>query len=448
MIKEENRVLLGFVKDGYGMLVPVFGDFRYIFGYEGGHVNITGKSGIAGKTSYALFLIASALSFSKKKEKELAFIAFNVKEKDLLSINRFDYQDLKEAVEDLRKRGESQKRKELEDGADMWEKAGEYGVDPVDVFKDPSATVFYTPSTAEMNENPKKGIKIYNYGLQDLLERGIYTFMSLFDPVDINEQMESLLYSIQDDFQDGKTSFNELISEIKRMLKSSKGKKGIEIGSAFHFSPTVQKFLNRLNKIIASSRAINKNLPYGEPIRVDKINSGDLWIVDIKPLRDNEQRMVFFSILSDLQYFLEAKKEGKTKLEKEEDVLDLEDFPSRVCVFVDELNKFAPSSFRATSSIKHFVVDIASRGRSIGLTLLGAEQFASQIEEEVLGNVSTYLIGKTEEFELNNRFYKRVPEGLRQKIPYLTKGELVLVHEMHTTPFTIYFPIPLHRIKD
>ena len=170
--------------------------------------------------------------------------------------------------------------------------------------------------------------------------------------------------------------------------------------------------------------------------------------MDIKPLRDNEQRMVFFSILSDLQYFLEAKKEGKTKLEKEEDVLDLEDFPSRVCVFVDELNKFAPSSFRATSSIKHFVVDIASRGRSIGLTLLGAEQFASQIEEEVLGNVSTYLIGKTEEFELNNRFYKRVPEGLRQKIPYLTKGELVLVHEMHTTPFTIYFPIPLHRIKD
>lgn len=211
MIKEENRVLLGFVRDGYGMLVPVFGDFRYIFGYEGGHVNITGKSGIAGKTSYALFLIASALSFSKKENKNLAFIAFNVKEKDLLSVNNFDYENLKKAVEDLRKMGERYGRKELEEGADMWEKAGEYGVDPVDIFKDPSAAVFYTPSTTEMDGNPGEGIKIYNYGLQDLLERGIYTFMSLFEPADINEQMESLLFSIQDEFYDGERSFNDLI---------------------------------------------------------------------------------------------------------------------------------------------------------------------------------------------------------------------------------------------
>lgn len=82
-IGKQNRILLGFTQDAFETMVPVFGDFRYLFGYRAGHINICGKSGVAGKTSYALFLIANALSFVDPESKEhlLGCIAFNVKER-------------------------------------------------------------------------------------------------------------------------------------------------------------------------------------------------------------------------------------------------------------------------------------------------------------------------------------------------------------------------------
>jgi hypothetical protein len=76
MVKPKNRILLGFVEDGFSTLVPVYGDYEHIFGYKAAHVNITGKSGVAGKTSYALFLIASALS-KQDEERSLAVVGFN-----------------------------------------------------------------------------------------------------------------------------------------------------------------------------------------------------------------------------------------------------------------------------------------------------------------------------------------------------------------------------------
>jgi Predicted ATPase len=149
--------------------------------------------------------------------------------------------------------------------------------------------------------------------------------------------------------------------------------------------------------------------------------------------------MVFFSILSDLSSILESKKQGDP---------DLRTFPSRVAIFVDELNKFAPSTRGAYSPIKNFLIEIAARGRSIGLSLIGAEQFASQIDEEILGNCSTYLIGKTDNVELSNKFYKKLPEGLQKRVENLRAGQLVLIHEAIKVPIFIRYPIPLHRVGE
>lgn len=433
LIPEKRRILLGFIKDGYGTFVPIFGDFNYIFGYEAGHVNITGKSGVAGKTTYALFLIASALSYSENSQsddKSLGVIAFNVKEKDLLTINSFSYNTIEEAIEDLR-------NYRYEESADMWEKAKEFGIDPVKIFKN---AIFWGYTS---------NFKKFSYGLQDIFERGAYIFMSLFSPEDIDDKIESLIYSIIEEFMDGEKSFKAMINELwNRLSLVAKGKTSqVIIGKAPHHPQTVNKFLNRLNRILHSSRIIDFKNPYGSPIEVHTISPGELWVIDIKPLKDFEQRMVFFSILSDLEILLEHKREGENKVIIREETISIDEFPSRVCVFIDELNKFAPASQRASSPIKRFVVEIASRGRSIGLTLLGAEQFASEIDEEVLGNTSTYLVGRTEEFELSNKFYRRFPEGLRKRTPYLHAGELVLSHEAYSTPFIINYPIRLDKVR-
>jgi DNA helicase HerA-like ATPase len=419
MVKPENRVLLGFVEDGFSTLVPVYGDYEYIFGYKAAHVNITGKSGVAGKTSYALFLIASALSKSKQDEtKSLAVVGFNVKEKDLLAVKNLEFNSLDDAISEL------EKMPGYKDDASMWAKAKEEGVDPIKIFKERSH--IFEPA------------EDYSYGLQDLLERGPYVFLSLFDISDIDDKFESLILSISEQYKDGNTSFIKLIRDLYSKLNNNRNSQSINISYTTHHVSTVQKLLNRLNKILYS-KVLEKESPRGYPLNISDIEAGDFWIIDINPLKDNEKRMVFFSILSDLSSILESKKQGDPALRT---------FPSRVAIFVDELNKFAPATKSAYSPIKNFLIEIAARGRSIGLSLIGAEQFASQIDEEILGNCSTYLIGKTDNVELSNKFYKKLSEGLQKRVENLRAGQLVLIHEAIRVPIFIRYPIPLHKVGE
>jgi len=425
--QKENRVLTGLVRDGTGKLVPVYGAFTHLFGYQSGHVNITGKSGFAGKTSYALFLIASALSYSERMEEEenfsktLGVIAFNVKEKDLLDVKNIPYDNMEEALEKL----------ENDDPitAELWGTAYRYGVNPLKIFK--KAKIL-------------KPQEDFIYGLQDLIEIGEHTLAALFEPSDLNEQMEALISDICDSYADGGTSFKRLMEELRSRLSKAKSN-FIPISSTSnpHHTQTINKFLNRIGRIVRSP-IIDAERPKGKPLDITELDMSDLWIVDIEPLKDNEQRMVFFSVLSKLKNILTEKKRGTRIIDGS---IRLDDFPSRVSIFVDELNKFAPSG-KTSSSIKYFIKDIAARGRSVGLTLIGAEQFASQIDEEILGNCSTFLIGRSEEFETAGRFYKRIPEGLRKRVSYLRQGELIFLHDLLQFPFVVNFPKPLHRVME
>ncbi len=423
--KEEDKILLGFVKDGFGNLVPVYGNHNFIFGYQAGHVNITGKSGVAGKTSYALFLIVSALTYLDN----ISFVAFNVKERDLLSIQDISFENAQDLIKYL-------EDNDYYEEAEMW-KMFSKKADPIKLLK--SSVKIYKPGE-------------FMYGLQDLLEKGVSIFASLFENEDIDEKLISLLYSIEEEFSGKQIGFDDLIRRLRDKISNSSNRginQYVNIANIPHHITTVNKFLNRLNSILNRSQVIDRRNPRGSPIKVHDILPKDLWIIDIHSLSYAEQRMIFFSVLRDLRVILEAKKAGNDRTAIDEygtNIIDIETFPNKISVFVDELNRFAPSSSRSASPIKSFIVDIAARGRSIGLTLIGAEQFASQIDEEVLGNASTYLVGKTEPMEASNSFYRRIPEGLRERLAYLSSGQLILIHEAIPTAMLIRYPRPLHHI--
>ena len=87
--------------------LPVNLNSKFIIGPEGAHLNISGISGLASKTSYAMFLLkAIQESYMKKNSKNeeedsVAFVLFNVKGKDLLAIDQpaeFDKESDKERV--------------------------------------------------------------------------------------------------------------------------------------------------------------------------------------------------------------------------------------------------------------------------------------------------------------------------------------------------------------
>lgn len=67
-------------------------DSKFLIGPEGAHLNISGISGLAAKTSYAMFLLKGLQdkclsAIDEESDEDVAFVIFNVKGKDLLAID-------------------------------------------------------------------------------------------------------------------------------------------------------------------------------------------------------------------------------------------------------------------------------------------------------------------------------------------------------------------------
>ena len=86
--KIKNKLPCGFLKmyEGHAereITLPVNLDAQFLLGPEGAHLNISGISGLAAKTSYAMFLMKSV----QENFSDCAFIIFNVKGRDLMAIH-------------------------------------------------------------------------------------------------------------------------------------------------------------------------------------------------------------------------------------------------------------------------------------------------------------------------------------------------------------------------
>jgi hypothetical protein len=180
------------------------------------------------------------------------------------------------------------------------------------------------------------------------------------------------------------------------------------------------------------------------PIPIHNLRAGQLWVVDITQLSDKGQRLVFQTIVRTVFRKLEERKSleltGQLKGEFAE-------FPKHVVIFVDELNKFVPAG-REYSALKGEIVEMAARGRSIGMALVGAQQLASKVDEEVLANTSTFAVGRSHAVEIRKPPYAWLAEGLKERAMVLDKGWMLLWHSLHKRPVLIHFPLPLHRIVE
>ena len=112
-------------------------------------------------------------------------------------------------------------------------------------------------------------------------------------------------------------------------------------------------------------------------------------------------------------------------------------------IFVDELNKYAPSRGQASKSpILEQVLDIAERGRSFGVILFSAQQFLSAVHDRVTGNSATKVLGRTDSAEINAGNYRFLDQDIKNHLTRLDKGELILSHPIYRQPVKITFPRP------
>jgi DNA helicase HerA-like ATPase len=107
-------------------------------------------------------------------------------------------------------------------------------------------------------------------------------------------------------------------------------------------------------------------------------------------------------------------------------------------VVLDELNKYAPRE--GTSPIKDLLVDIAARGRSLGVLLIGAQQSAGDVEPAVVRNASVKVVGRLDAGE--SAEYRFLSPELRERAARFLPGTMILDQPLIPAPIPIRFPFP------
>jgi hypothetical protein len=440
-ISPEHEVLAGFTYDDRRDPVPIGLDARYVVGYEAAHVNISGASGVATKTSYALFLLYGLLAHSEQHDGGVAALAFNVKEADLMFLD-----DLPTTWEEL---DPVKDHPRWRSSVRLWRQAKEdYGLDPICWAKERRFRFF-----APMHHRPEGGVlsqrsdaEAFSYGLQSLIDAGVGALYALFDPDDLDEKAVALTASMADVAKQRSLTFEGLIEEVRNAMQLGQTRGDwFQLDGIQHHKATANKILNRLQHALDNQLkgVVLKTENTDRPIPLRELRSDQLWVVDITQLSDKGQRLVFQTVVRTVFRLLEERKavEITGRLETGQ-----RRYPKHVVIFVDELNKFVPSG-REFSVLKGEIVEIAARGRSVGLSLLGAQQLASKVDEEVLANTSTFAVGRSHPVEICKSPYGWLAEGLKQKTTLLDKGWMLLWHTLHNRPVLVHFPIPLHHLK-
>ena len=162
-----------------------------------------------------------------------------------------------------------------------------------------------------------------------------------------------------------------------------------------------------------------RQVPLREMVR--ELERGQIVVVDIAQLPDYLQSFVVGDVID----LIRTSKSGEVSVDDEEEERQVE--LGTVVLFADELNKFAPKQ-GGNRGITHHLREISERGRSEGIILLGAEQFRTKVDEQVTGNSSTQVFGRTTPVEAGKDPEIRGLPGSQTRVPFLKKGELMVSH--------------------
>lgn len=396
-----------------GMDSPVYLDADFLVGPEAAHLNITGVSGLATKTSAVEWLLASLFTHFPASKGSIAAVCFNVKGPDLCYLDQPG---------------------ELDD-ADRAMYAA-LGVEPVPFRK----VHYYAPyradglslATLRSNEALLGNVSPLTWGLREVLQFAEV----LLNKDDVDAKADALIDFIKErvldrDFEDKSLrqrhrvrTFADLEAWFRDVIHSLEERGSAESWRTHHIA-TIRKVRNRLSNIstrcagLVTNDGNTSDLPWGS------FEDRAVYVVDVALLEEDAQDLIFARVVSKLREHLERRDLGV----------------KHVVVFVDELNKYAPADGPDTY-VRKMLLDIAERGRYLGLVLFGAQQFRSQVHRRVVGNAGTALYGRMDGDELATPGYAVLSPATRTKLATLAKGQLMVRHPHFTQPIFVRFPRP------
>src|ERR687896_1635282 len=434
MLLHEN----GNEKNGSPQRTPLYVDEEYLLGPEAGHLNITGMSGLSTKTSHALFTIAS--TFQTVEDKKVAALMFNVKGADLLFLDKpvevdpKDDPELAERYEKVGQRGLPPDDREMYASLGLEVKPFEnlrvfapmrYGMEPgerVIHAEDLSARKLNTLRNARGEDSCVYPV-IWELG--DVLPYAGY----VFEPSDMDDKFRGFIEELRARGIRTQADFYGLLDEIDDYFERAREEGKNYSSWNGHNHMTIAKVRNRFKVLPNKCGGLlaHGRVEYGDLPRVDgPFENNEMRVVDISQLSGIPQDLIVTSIISQIWELAESGRLGVDKL----------------IIFVDELNKYAPSGSR-TSSLKDTLVDISARGRHLNLVLFGAQQFRSKVDDEVIGNAATSLYGRIGDEELTNSSYRSFSQTTREELLQLEKGRLLCRHAHYAVPVFGTFPRPM-----
>jgi DNA helicase HerA-like ATPase len=88
------------------------------------------------------------------------------------------------------------------------------------------------------------------------------------------------------------------------------------------------------------------------------------------------------------------------------------------------------------------LIDIAQRGRSLGVLLVGAQQTASKVAQEVMENAALKVAGRLDAAEAERSEYGWMLPSTRARARLLKPGTMVLSQPAIPVPLVVDFPFP------
>jgi hypothetical protein len=397
-----------------GLCAPVFLDADFLLGPEAAHLNMSGVSGLATKTSAVEFLLTSIFQTFPAHKGSVAAVCFNVKGPDLCFLD----QPGELLAEDL----ELYARLGLE--AECFQSVryfAPYKADGVNL------------NTLRTNRALSGNTEPLVWGLREVLDFAEV----LLNRDDIDAKADAFIDFLADrvvgkEFVDPTLrhepfrvqTFADLNDFFRGIFDYAEALGRGEVWRTHHLA-TIRKVRNRLSNISTRSKGlvtddgVVNDLPWGE------FQDRSVLCIDVAGLDPLAQDLVFARVVSKLREHLERRDLGV----------------DHVIVFVDELNKYAPADGPDTY-VRRMLLDLSERGRYLGLALFSAQQFRSQVHRRVVGNAGTSIFGRMDMDELATPGYSTVTPATKSKLATMPKGELMVRHPHFTQPIFVRFPRP------
>lgn len=432
---------LGLGRDG----LPIRLDLDFLDGTKGGHVSISGISGVATKTSTALALVRLLLEHPDMRRRVRVLI-FNVKGEDLLHIDR-----------------DNRRYAERPDRADLDARWAALGLPHAGGFPDVG---FWAPPRKDDARLPdcesrKEGVRVFGWTPLRFVHEGLLRFC-FTDAGDMRSQLsfveervrgEMLRRAVPVEGHPGAVGFmpsaqpgapekrlprlpNELATPVfsdldgladwlvqllsdDELLRSGESRPWVgnaAAGTVMAFTRRLESAAGRLRGLV---RADATPIPRGDAAQSEP----PVAVVHLTRLHEFAQRFVVGTLLA------------QTFAAKESGSRDPIEF-----VVLDELNKYAPRE--GTSPIKETLIDIAQRGRSLGVILVGAQQQASLVAPEVTQNAAIRISGRLDPAEAERSEYGWLSPAARARARLLMQGRVMVSQPSVPAPLTLEVPFP------